>query len=94
MDLTILILTTKKSNFYMDMEIKMKIKSTIAGLVVATAMVALILPGQSAWAKHCTGKGWHMVSKSCNIPAAETWQEYNSGIYTQPVTGKGVLFLR
>jgi hypothetical protein len=78
------------------MEFYMKIKSTVAGLIIATSMIELIVPSQAAWSmkKHCTGKGWHMVSKKCNIRPAATWQEYDSGIYTRPVGGKGILFLR
>ena len=74
----------------------MKIKSKAAGLILATTMVAFIVPTQAAWAhnQHCSGKGWHMVSKKCDIKPATTWQEYDSGVYTQPMTGKGMPFLR
>lgn len=66
----------------------MKIKSSLAGVIIATSIAALTLPSQAAWAmhKHCHGKGWHMVSKRCNIKPAENWQEYNSGVYTKPIT--------
>ena len=71
----------------------MKIKSSLTGLVLATSVVALVIPGQAAWAmhKHCSGKGWHMVSVKCNIKPAENWQDYNSGVYTKPLTGKNML---
>jgi hypothetical protein len=69
----------------------MKIKSTLAGIIVASSMAAFVIPTQ-AWSmghKHCTGTGWHMVSKSCDIRPAMTWQEYDSGVYTQPLVGMG-----
>lgn len=68
----------------------MKIKSSLAGIIVATSMVALLVPTQAAWAmhKHCTGKGWHMVSVRCNIKPAENWKQYNSGVFTQPMVGQ------
>ena len=69
----------------------MKIKSTVAGLIVAASMVALIVPSQAAWSMHrhhhryyCMGQGWHMVSKRCHIQPAMNWQQYTSGVYTQP----------
>lgn len=30
--------------------------------------------------KTCSGKGWYMVSKRCDIKPAATWQEYTSGV--------------
>lgn len=74
----------------------MKIKSSVAGLIVAVSMVTLVVPTQAAWAmhhKHCTGKGWHMVSKSCNIKPAINWQHYESGVYTKPIVSKN-MFMR
>lgn len=49
-------------------------------------MVAAIGPAQAACIKHPSG--WHMVSKKCDIKPAQNWQEYTSGVYTQPLTGK------
>ena len=68
----------------------MKSRSKVAGFIFATAIIALAVPSEAAWSmsKHCTGKGWHMVSKKCHIKPAETWQQYDSGVYTQPITGK------
>jgi hypothetical protein len=78
----------------------MKIKSTVAG-IIATLMVALFVPSQAAWARHCScsmdkcsGVEWHMVSNKCNIGPALTWQQYYSGGYTQPVPEGGLLFFR
>lgn len=68
----------------------MKIKSSTAGLIMAVAVVAVALPSQALWAKTCTGKGWHMVSKSCNIKPAATWQGYTGGVYTKPIVGKNM----
>ncbi|CAM4403172.1 MAG: hypothetical protein LEGION0403_FIIPPAGN_00852 [Legionella sp.] len=65
----------------------MKIKSLAAGLIVASSMVLVVGPIQAACYKQTPG--WHMVSKKCPIKPAETWQEYNSGVYTQPLVGKG-----
>lgn len=65
----------------------MKIKSLAAGLIVASSMVLVVGPIQAASYKQTPG--WHMVSKKCPIKPAETWQEYNSGVYTQPLVGKG-----
>lgn len=71
----------------------MKIKSATTGLIIATTMLASVGISQAVWAKkiNCTGTGWHMVSKSCPIHPAENWQEYASGIYTQPITGQGFM---
>lgn len=66
----------------------MKIKSIFTATVMATALSVMIIPSQAAWSMHgkcIKSPGWHMVSKKCHIPAAANWQEYNSGIYTQPV---------
>lgn len=74
----------------------MKIKATVAGFVFATTMLVAIGPSQAAGVKHeqPLGTGWHMVSKSSGIKPAENWQEYASGVYTQPITGKNpLLFL-
>lgn len=66
----------------------MKIKALV-GLIIATTMVVAVGPLQAA----CVypEPGWHMVSKSCNIKPADNWQEYTSGVYLQPVTGKSLL---
>lgn len=78
----------------------MKIKSKIAGLIVATTVLAAAGP---SWAMHhhrhhhyvgYMGSGWHMVPKSSGIPHAMTWQEYASGVYTQPIVGRGMLFMK
>lgn len=73
----------------------MKIKASVAGLIFATSMIAATGPSQAAMVKHeqPLGTGWHMVSKHSGIKPAENWQEYASGVYTQPVTGKNPLFL-
>lgn len=68
----------------------MKIKLSIAGLVIASAMV-VAGPIQAGCMKHTPG--WHMVSKHCNIKPAENWKEYTSGVYTQPITNQGLLFM-
>ncbi|KTD41078.1 hypothetical protein [Legionella parisiensis] len=65
----------------------MKIKSA-AGLILATFMIAAVGPIHAA----CKYEpGWHMVSKKCDIKPADNWQEYKSGVYTQPITGKSLL---
>ncbi len=69
----------------------MKIKSAATGLIIATSMVLAAGPIQADCMKH--QPGWHMVSKKCAIKPAENWQEYASGVYTQPITGKGMLFM-
>lgn len=88
----------------------MKIKSSLAGLIMTITIAGLVLPTQAAWAcqkhhkhykhythythyRNCTGQGWHMVSRSCNIRPAGNWQEYNSGVYTQPVVER-TMFMR
>ena len=68
----------------------MKIKASVAGLIIATSMFVAVGPIQAACIKY--QPGWHMVSKHCDIQPAANWQEYNSGVYTQP-TGKPLLFL-
>ncbi|MCL9683873.1 hypothetical protein [Legionella maioricensis] len=68
----------------------MKIKSSVAGLIIATSMVVAVGPIQASCVKY--QPGWHMVSKHCPIKPAENWQEYNSGVYTQP-TGKALPFM-
>lgn len=65
----------------------MNIKAA-AGLIVATSMFAVAGPLQAGCMHH--QPGWHMVSKRCNIKNADTWQEYNSGVYLQPVVGKSM----
>ena len=67
-------------------ESHMKIKSLVAGLVASATMVLVVGPIQAACVKYPSG--WHMVSKKCNIKPAANWQQYNSGVYTQPRTGK------
>ena len=62
---------------------------TAAGFILATSMFAAVGPIQAACVFH--QPGWHMVSKRCNIKPADNWQEYNSGVYLQPVTGKHML---
>jgi hypothetical protein len=63
----------------------MKIKSKAAGLIIAAVMVIAAGPLQA----ECVNPepGWHMVSKHCNLPTAENWQEYTSGVYLPPVPG-------
>ncbi|KTC79817.1 hypothetical protein OQJ13_01945 [Legionella sp. PATHC035] len=60
----------------------MKIKSSTAALI-AISMIAAFGTAQAGCYKH--EPGWHMVSKKCNIKPAETWQQYESGVYTQPL---------
>ena len=69
----------------------MKSKSTVAGLIIATSMIFAVGPSQASMVKHTNlGTGWHMVSKHSGIKPAINWQQYNSGVYIQPVTGKGL----
>ncbi|KTC87630.1 MULTISPECIES: hypothetical protein [Legionella] len=82
----------------------MNIKSTVAGVIVATSMIAA---GASeartvcttstcgVWAvpSEFTGTGWHMVPCNTILPRATTWQQYSSGSYAPPVTGRGSLLL-
>lgn len=69
----------------------MKIKSAAIGLTIASSLIMAVGPIQAACYRH--QPGWHMVSKHCPIRPAENWQEYTSGIYTQPITGKSMLFM-
>lgn len=66
----------------------MKIKSA-AGLILASTLLAAVGPIHAACYKN--QPGWHMVSKKCHIQPADNWQEYKSGVYTQPLTGRGNL---
>ncbi|KTC88940.1 hypothetical protein OQJ18_03255 [Fluoribacter dumoffii] len=66
----------------------MKINSSVAGLMIAIGMIAVVGTTQASCYKH--QPGWHMVSKKCPIKPADNWQEYTSGVYTQPVTGKSL----
>lgn len=75
----------------------MKIKSAVVGLVFATSMFAIV--GTSQACATCTvqegfsGTGWHMVPcNTCYQPAA-TWEQYVSGGYAPPVTGRNTLIL-
>jgi len=74
----------------------MKIKTTVAGLVLATSMMAVAGASQAACAS-CTviegfsGPGWHTVPCTMCIPPAVTWQQYVSGGYAPPVTGRGFI---
>ncbi|KTD29715.1 hypothetical protein [Legionella maceachernii] len=81
----------------------MKIKSTVAGLVVAATMLA-VGPSQAAvcttstcgaWAVPASfsGTGWSMVPCGAVIQPAVTWQQYTSGRYAPPVTGRNTIFL-
>lgn len=70
----------------------MKIKSLTAGFVLATGLIAFT--GISQAACYHYQPGWHMVSKRCDIRPAANWQEYTSGVYTQPVQSNGFLFFR
>lgn len=72
----------------------MKIKSSIAAVIMATTMIAAV-PSQAMCCRHVdiSEPGWHMVPKSADIRPASNWQEYASGVYLQPVTGRGMLFL-
>jgi hypothetical protein len=67
----------------------MNLKLSAAKLIVATAFVAAMGPIQAACYDY--NRGWHMVSRYCDIRPAHTWQQYNSGIYTQPRTGRFTL---
>lgn len=65
----------------------MKIKLA-AILVIATSLFAAVGIAQASC--HNLKPGWHMVSKKCPIGPAENWQQYTSGVYTQPMTHKGL----
>lgn len=72
----------------------MKIKTAIASLVLSTALFAVVGTSQAGMCKtKYYQPGWHMVHKCSRIGPAVTWQEYNSGVYTQPLASKGFLFL-
>lgn len=66
----------------------MKIK-TSAGLILATTLFAVIGQVQASCVNPTPG--WHMVSKHCHVKPASSWQEYNGGMYLQPVTGFNLL---
>lgn len=74
----------------------MKIKSTVAGLIIATSMFAVM--GVSQACASCTvqegfsGIGWHMVPCNTCLQPAQTWAQYVSGGYAPPVTDRGGLF--
>lgn len=81
----------------------MKIKTCLSKLSVVAIASVLLVSTQAAWAmKHhhvnykpnCTGKGWHMVSVKCDIKPAQNWKQYDSGVYTQPIVGKPLLFIQ
>lgn len=81
----------------------MKIKSAIAGIIVATTMIAVV-PSQAA--QVCTdstcgvwtvpagfsGTGWGMVPCGSDVRPAISWQEYSSGHYAPPQTGRDTLW--
>ena len=75
----------------------MKIKSTIAGLIVGVSMFAAAGASQAACAT-CTvqegfyGIGWHMVPCTTCIQPAATWQQYVSGGYAPPVVERSGFF--
>jgi hypothetical protein len=80
----------------------MKIKSAVAGIIVATTMVAAApsFAGTVCTTSTCgvwavpgqfSGTGWHMVPCNAVLPHATTWQQYSSGSYAPPVTGRGSL---
>ncbi|WP_028387724.1 hypothetical protein [Legionella fairfieldensis] len=77
----------------------MKIKSTIAGLIISISMIGAAGAAQAACSTHCpvqegfSGTGWHMVPCNSNIQPAQTWQQYVSGGYAPPVTGQSNFFL-
>lgn len=82
----------------------MKIKSAVAGIIVAMTMIAV---GPSQAARVCTtstcgewsvpgqfaGVGWSMVPCGTYIRPAVTWEQYTSGRYAPPQTGRGTLLL-
>jgi hypothetical protein len=69
----------------------MKIKSA-SGLIIGTVLASVVGVAQAGCYNHTPG--WHMVSKRCHIKAADTWQEYASGVYTQPLTDRGYLMMK
>lgn len=81
----------------------MNVKTCLSKLSAVAITGVLIVSTQAAWAmKHhhvnhkpiCTGKGWHMVSVKCDIKPARDWKQYDSGVYTQPITGKPMFFMQ
>ncbi|CDZ76458.1 hypothetical protein BN59_00727 [Legionella massiliensis] len=66
----------------------MKVKSLAAGLIIASSFVLAVGSVQAASCYNYK-PGWHMVPKKCHIKPAENWQEYTSGVYTQP-TARGL----
>ena len=62
----------------------MKIKTSAVAILLATGLFVTLGPVQAACVKQ--PPGWHMVSKRCNVPAAQNWQQYNSGYTVQPTT--------
>jgi hypothetical protein len=75
-----------------NMEIHMKIKSTIVGLIAASTML-VVAPGFAWNHMNCSGKGWHLVSKNCPIQRADNWQDYASGGYLQPMTDMSMFMM-
>ena len=71
----------------------MKIKTAVAGIIIAGGMVLAAAPLQAAVCSTCYSypPGWHMVAKDCNIPTAVTWQQYASGVYLAPAPQGGLL---
>lgn len=67
----------------------MKIKSTVAAIVVGTSLFALAGPIQAACSMHQAG--WHQVSKKCHIKPAASWQQYSSGYHLQPVSNRNMM---
>jgi hypothetical protein len=67
----------------------MKMKLSVAGLIIATAMIVAVGPIQAACFK--SQPGWHMVSKKCNIGPAQNWRQYDSGVYTRPAHGRSLI---
>lgn len=85
----------------------MKIKSTVAGIIVATTMIAAG-SSQAAVCSTCakcstcgvwdvpvqySGTGWHMVPCNTYLPTARTWQQYTSGSYAPPEARSRFFFL-
>lgn len=80
----------------------MKLKSALAGIIVAATM-AVVVPaqaGEMCGTEACgpwnvpssfTGTGWGMVPCGTVLQPADSWQEYASGQYAPPTTGKGIL---
>lgn len=81
----------------------MKIKSAIAGLIIASSMMAVgasqacILKDQPA-CSNCVkiegflGRGWQTVPCNTCVQPAPTWQQYVSGGYAPPVTENNLSF--